>query len=52
MQVNEAKRLPPERRELLVVERPVAVAGESDVDPFSSGARAMATSLRLLDSHH
>jgi len=28
---------PPERRELLAVDRPVAVAGESDGDPFRRG---------------
>ena len=43
---------PIESRELLAVDRPVAVAGESDVDPFRQGARVVATSLRLLDSHH
>jgi hypothetical protein len=43
---------PTESRELLAVDRPLAVAGESDVDPFQQGARAVATSLRLLDSYH
>ena len=43
---------PPEERDLLAVNRPVAVTGESNVDPFLPGARAVATSLRLLDSHH
>jgi hypothetical protein len=43
---------PLKKRELLAVDRPVAVDGESDIDPFIKGARAIATSLRLLDSHH
>ncbi len=43
---------PPEKRELLAVDRPVAVTGESDVDPFGQDARAVATSLQLLDSYH
>ena len=43
---------PLEKRELLAVERPVAVDGESDIDPFIKGARAVATSLRLLDAYH
>jgi hypothetical protein len=43
---------PPERRGLLAVDRPVAVTGESDVDPLRPGARAVATSLKLLDSYH
>jgi hypothetical protein len=43
---------PLEKRELLAVDRPIAVTGESDVDPFLPGARAVATSLQILDSHH
>jgi hypothetical protein len=43
---------PLEKRELLAVDRPVAVTGESDVDPFGQDARAVATSLQLLDSYH
>ena len=43
---------PLEKRELLAVDRPVAVTGESDVDPFRPGARAVATSLQLLNSYH
>lgn len=43
---------PPEKRELLAVDRPVTVSGASDGDPFRHGARAIATSLQLLDSHH
>ena len=43
---------PPEKRELLAVDRPVAVSGESDVDPFRRGARAVATSLKLLGGYH
>lgn len=31
---------------------PVAISGESDVDSFLPGARAVATPLRLLDSYH
>jgi hypothetical protein len=42
----------PEKRDLLAVDRPVALIGKSDVSPFIHGARAVATSLRLLDSHH
>ena len=40
---------PPDRRELLAIDRPIAVAGESDSDPFRP--RAVATSLQLLDSY-
>ena len=43
---------PLEKRDLLAVDRPVAVAGESDIDPFHRGARAVATSLELLDGCH
>ena len=43
---------PLEKRDLLAVDRPVAVAGESDIDPFLPRARAVATSLHLLDGHH
>ena len=43
---------PSAKRELLAVDRPVAVTGESDVSPFALGARAVATSLQLLTSHH
>jgi hypothetical protein len=43
---------PLEKRELLAVDRPVAVSGESDMDPFRLGARAVATSLQLLDKFH
>jgi hypothetical protein len=43
---------PQDKRELLAEDRPVAVTGESNVDPFRPGARAVATSLQLLDSHH
>jgi hypothetical protein len=43
---------PLEKRDLLAVDRPVAVTGQSDVDPFRHGARAVATSLQLLDPYH
>jgi hypothetical protein len=43
---------PPEKCELLAVDRPVALTGVSDVDPFRPGARAIATSLQLLDCYH
>jgi len=43
---------PPEKREILAVERPVIVTGDSDVDPFRPDARAVATSLKLLDRYH
>ena len=43
---------PPEKRQLLAFDRPVAVSGESDIDPFRPGARAVATSSRLLDTYH
>lgn len=43
---------PLEKRDLLAVDRPVTVAGESDIDPFCQGARAVATSLELLDGYH
>jgi hypothetical protein len=43
---------PPEKRELLAVDRPVAVSGESDMDPFRLGARAVAISVQLLDGYH
>jgi hypothetical protein len=43
---------PPEKRELLAVDRLVAVTGESDVDPFLPGAQAVATLLQLLGSYH
>jgi hypothetical protein len=43
---------PPEKRELLAVDRPVALTGESDVSPFVLGARAVATSLQLLEGYH
>jgi hypothetical protein len=43
---------PLDKRDLLAVDRPVAVIGESDGHPFRRGARAVATSLQLLDSHH
>ncbi len=41
-----------EKRELLAVDWPVAVSGESDGNPFRLGSRAVAVSLRLLDGHH
>jgi hypothetical protein len=34
------------------MDRPVAVSGESDMDTFRLGARAVATSLRLLEGYH
>ena len=43
---------PPEKRELLALDRPVAVSGESNMDPFRLGARAVAISLQLLDGYH
>jgi hypothetical protein len=43
---------PPEQRDLLAVDRPIAVTGETDVDPFRPCARAIATSLQLLDSYN
>jgi hypothetical protein len=43
---------PLEKRDLLAVDRPVAVAGESNIDPFQADARAVATSLQLLDGYH
>jgi len=43
---------PPEKRELLAVDQPVAATGESNIDPLLPGARAVATSLQLLDSYH
>jgi hypothetical protein len=43
---------PREKRALLAVDRPVAITGESDVDPFRLGARTVATSLKLLDNYH
>jgi hypothetical protein len=43
---------PLEKREFLVVDRPVALSGESDGNPFRCGARAVATSLQLLDGYH
>jgi hypothetical protein len=42
----------PEKRDLLAVDRPIAVMGESDIDPFRFDARVVATSLKLLDSYH
>ena len=43
---------PPEKRELLAVDRPIAVTGDSEGDPFRLGARAVATALKLRDSCH
>jgi len=43
---------PLEKRELLAVDRPVAVSGESETDPFRLGARVVATPLQLLDGYH
>ena len=43
---------PLEIRELLAVDRPVAVSGESDMDPFRLGPRAVATSIQFLDGYH
>ncbi len=43
---------PPAKRELLAVDRPVALSGESDGNPFRLGSRAVAVSLRLLDGYH
>ena len=43
---------PLQKRELLAVDRPIALTGESNVNPFRRDARAVATSLQLLDSHH
>ena len=40
------------KRELLAVDRLVAVSGESEMDPSRLGARAVATSLQLLDGYY
>src|SRR5690348_12358480 len=42
----------PEKRDLLAVDRPIAISGESDADPFQPGARVVATSLRLLENYN
>lgn len=43
---------PPEQRDLLAVDRPIAVTGETEVDPFRPCARAVATSLQLLGGYN